>query len=180
MEKEKKIGLTPLNWILCIVGIIFFTLFIVLPPMFRAFVPEDGDIINNNTGNGTNQPTGTSTPVVSKTTICTKTEIDKEEYRIITENNINQIIAYTNESDYDELDVFNSCEQEALNFINTTGLYNNCEIKENKKIITHRITLEDYNEETSPMPFDIKLSNGEITSYLTSLGFSCSEETNNQ
>lgn len=174
MEKEKKVGLTPLNWILCIVGILFFMSFIALPPMFRAFINDDDNI------GGTTPNIPSPTPVVSKTTICTKTEMDKEEYRIITENNINQIIAYTNESDYDELDVFNSCEQEALNFINTTGLYNNCEIKENKKIITHRITLEDYNEETSPMPFDIKLSNGEITSYLTSLGFSCSEETNNQ
>ena len=173
MEKEKKVGLTPLNWILCIVGIIFFMSFIALPPMFRAFINDD------NIG-GTTPNIPSPTPVVSKTTICTKTEIDSEEYRIITEGETNKIIAYTNESDYDELDVFNSCEQEALNFINTTGLYNNCEIKENKKIITHRITLEDYNEETSPMPFDIKLSNGEITSYLTSLGFSCSEETNNQ
>lgn len=174
MEKEKKVGLTPLNWILCIIGILFFMSFIALPPMFRAFISDEENI------GGTTPNIPSPTPVVSKTTICTKTEIDSEEYRIITEGETNKIIAYTNESDYDELDVFNSCEQEALNFINTTGLYNNCEIKEDKKIITHRITLEDYNEETSPMPFDIKLSNGEITSYLTSLGFSCSEETNNQ
>ena len=176
MEKEKKVGLTPLNWILSIAGIIFFTLFIVLPPMFRAFIKEDSGITNNNTGNQTNQ--SSPTPVVTKTTICTKKELDSEEYRIISENDINQIIAYTNESDYDELDVFNSCEEEALNFVNTMGLYNNCEIKENKKIITHRITLKDYKEPTSPLPFNINSTSQEITSYLVSLGFSCSEETN--
>lgn len=174
MEKEKKVGLTPLNWILCIIGILFFMSFIALPPMFRAFISDEENI----GGTTPNNPSSTATPVVTKTTICTKTEIDSEEYRIITEGETNKIIAYTNESDYDELDVFNSCEQEALNFINTTGLYNSCEIKDNKKIITHRITLEDYNEETSPMPFDFKLTNGEITSYLVSLGFSCNEETN--
>ena len=176
MEKEKKVGLTPLNWILCIVGIIFFMSFIALPPMFRAFINDDDNI----GGTTPNIPSPTQKPEVDKTTICTKSETTNEEYRIITEGEATKIIAYTNESVYDPLDIFNSCDQAVQNFVNVTGLYNNCEIKENKKIITHRITLEDYNEETSPMPFDIKLTNGEITSYLTSLGFSCSEETNNQ
>lgn len=176
MKKEKKVGLTPLNWILSIAGIIFFALFIVLPPMFRTFIKSDSGITNNNPSNETNQQTPPM--VVTKTTICTKNELDREEYKIISENDVNQIIAYTNESDYDELDVFNTCEQEVLNFVNAPGLYNNCEIKENKKIITHRITLEDYKETTSPLPFDINSTNQEITSYLVSLGFSCSEGTN--
>ena len=176
MEKEKKVGLTPLNWVLCIIGILFFMSFIALPPMFRAFISDDGNI----GGTTPNNPSPTTTPAVDKTTICTKSAVTNEEYRIITEGETTKIIAYTNESVYDPTDIFNSWEQTAQNFVNVSGLYNNCEIKEDKKIITHRITLEDYKEPTSPMPFDIKLTNGEIVSYLTSIGFNCSETTNEQ
>lgn len=176
MEKEKKVGLTPLNWFLCIIGILFFTTIIVLPPMFRAFIPgtetNDGSSSNEN-----NNAEETPKPVVTKTTICIKNEIDKEEYRIISEDGINKIIAYTNESDYDETDIFNSCEQEADSFITADGLYNDCKIDKDKKILTHRITLKDYKELTSPMPFDLSLTSKEITDYLILNGFSCNDET---
>lgn len=176
MEKEKKVGLTPLNWVLCIAGILFLMTFIVLPPMFRAFIKEENN--NNNSVNNTQPTPNNTSSVTSITTICTKSVLEDEEYRIVTENDVNKIIAYTITSDYLETDILNSCEQEELNFINSTGLYNSCQITEGKKVITHRITLPDYQETTSPLPFDYKSTKDEIVNYLTSNGFSCNQETN--
>ena len=35
-NKKEKIGLTPINWLLSILGIIIFASFIILPPLFRV------------------------------------------------------------------------------------------------------------------------------------------------
>lgn len=41
MKKEKvKIGLTPLNWVLSIAGILLLSCLIILPPVFRVFIKE--------------------------------------------------------------------------------------------------------------------------------------------
>jgi len=171
MEKEKKVGLTTTNWVLCITGIIFFMILIILPPMFRTFIKEEESSgVNNN-------PNNIPPSITSITTICTKSLLEIEEYRIVTENNTNKIIAYTKVSDFLETDI-NTCEQEQANFMTSIGLYNNCEILEGKKIITHRITLPDYQNTTSPLPFDYKQTKEEIVNYLTFNGFSCNQETN--
>lgn len=39
--KNVKVGLTPLNWFLSILGILLFALFIILPPVFRVFLKEE-------------------------------------------------------------------------------------------------------------------------------------------
>lgn len=39
--KNVKVGLTPVNWILSIVGILIFACFIILPPTFRALLKEE-------------------------------------------------------------------------------------------------------------------------------------------
>ena len=41
MKKEEKIGLTPVNWILSIVGILLFASCIILPPVFRAVFKKE-------------------------------------------------------------------------------------------------------------------------------------------
>lgn len=180
MEKGKKVGLSPLNWVLCIAGILFFMSFIALPPMFRAFIPESDNLVNNGSDNNhNNNPIETNKPIVIQTTICTKGETTSEEYQIISEDNKTKLIAYTNESDYNGFDLFSSsCEDESSNFVNVDGLYNGCEIKDNKKIVTHRITLGEYKGGSTIFPFDYKLSSQEIENYLVSIGFSCSKTTN--
>lgn len=39
--KEQKVGLTTMNWILSIIGILFFSCIIILPPVFRQFMKEE-------------------------------------------------------------------------------------------------------------------------------------------
>lgn len=39
--KEQKVGLTSTNWILSILGIVVLSCFIILPPVFRAFLKEE-------------------------------------------------------------------------------------------------------------------------------------------
>ena len=41
MKKEEKIGLTPLNWILSILGIMVLVALIVIPPVFRVVYKEE-------------------------------------------------------------------------------------------------------------------------------------------
>ena len=41
MKKEKKIGLTLVNWILSILGILLFASFIILPPVFRVVFKKE-------------------------------------------------------------------------------------------------------------------------------------------
>ncbi len=43
--KKQKVGLTPTNWILSILGILILSCFVVLPPVFRVFFKEE-ELVN--------------------------------------------------------------------------------------------------------------------------------------
>ena len=47
MDEKKKVGLTSVEWIISIIGIIFLTLVIVLPPVFRVVFKEEIKEPNN-------------------------------------------------------------------------------------------------------------------------------------
>lgn len=85
--KEQKVGLTTINWVLSIFGIIILTSFIVLPPVFRTFLQEEKEII----------PEPQISPIL--TTTCIKDQInydnyiDKEIYTF--KHQDNQILEYS-------------------------------------------------------------------------------------
>ena len=86
---EQKVGLTTMNWVLSILGIIVLTCFIVLPPVFRTFLKEEIEI-----------PEEPTTQLILTTT-CQKEQInyanyvDNEVYTF--KHQDNKIIEYTKE-----------------------------------------------------------------------------------
>jgi len=87
---EEKIGLTPKNWILSILGIIILICFIILPPVFRTYLPEEKEEIEE--------------PVVAPvlTITCLKEQINNEKYidneKYIIKHQDNKILEYTKET----------------------------------------------------------------------------------
>lgn len=173
MDNKQKVGLTPINWILCILGIIFFSLFIILPPMFRAFIDEEQSNIKV-------QENGNQSSTVVNTVVCTKSDTSNEEYIIVEDNRQVKVIAYTKTIEYSGIDGIPNCSEIEENSTAKEGLYNSCEVNDNKKIITTRLTLDDYKDDISPFEFEIGLSKGEIISKLTSTNFVCDEKTSNK
>lgn len=86
---EQKVGLTTINWILSILGIIVLMCFIVLPPVFRTFLQEKPEI-----------PEEPVTQIIL-TTVCRKEQINYENYvdnEIYTfKHQDNKVIEYTKE-----------------------------------------------------------------------------------
>lgn len=171
-EHEQKVGLSKVNWVLSILGILFFSMFIILPPIFRAvFKEEEPDF----------EPPVVET--VEKSISCFKEMEDVEgyqsyQYTIRGINDNLDMVAYTENFKYQTLPEGTSLECEALNsmYSGLDGLYYNCQILESEKITDTRINVSVYQ---GSIPMVLEDYQGEtFESYHTKLvdsGFTCHE-----
>lgn len=174
-KKEQKVGLSVFNWIMCILGIVFFIMVIVLPPIFRVVfkrkVPEVLPPV----------------VIVEKNITCNKEITDLEGIKMYQYNlnsvgdNLN-VVAYTEIFRYNDLmqdlltNLQNECSMANETYKNTEGLYYSCDVVEKEKVIDTRITLSTYQGEV--LPFIENYQNQTLTSYqahLTDMGFTCQE-----
>lgn len=168
MEKEPKVGLSVLEWIICIVGIIVLSSFIVLPPVFRTFVKEKEE-----------EPPVVITPIQTSCSKTVESESITMEYVYFLDGsgeNLN-MISYTSTGTYANipLEAEGTCNVNNLNYQNIEGLYYNCRISENKVITESRVTFPNYQGETLPFMINFKREYSLIISNLTQNGFACNE-----
>lgn len=170
-KEEQKVGLSTMNWILCILGIVFFSSFIILPPIFRVVFKEEAP---------------STPPVVEQTEkafSCFKELEDIEgyksyQYTIRGVNNVLNMVAYTENFKYQALPEGASLECDSLNSMYTgfDGMYYNCQILENEKTTDIRITPSTYQ---GSLPMVLVPYQGEtLTTYhekLVGAGFTCNE-----
>jgi len=170
-KEEQKVGLSTMNIVLSVFGIIFFSMFIILPPIFRLVFKEDAPIIP---------------PVVDPVEVSFSCFMETEDtegyksyqYTIRGLGDLLDTIAYTENFKYQVLPENASWECETLNntYGGLTGMYYNCRILENDKTIDTRITVSTYQ---GSVPMVLENYQGEtLTTYYTKLvnsGFTCNE-----
>lgn len=109
MEEKKKVGLSSIEWILSIMGIILLLLVIVLPPVFRVVFKEEVQEENNNNSNiqenlNTEEKTTIDDTSYTKIT-CTKQEstsnyIETVNVVLAHQNNLLKILTTTSVKTY--------------------------------------------------------------------------------
>lgn len=167
MNENKKIGLTTLNWILSIGGIVLLSLFIILPPVFRGVFKEEVVI-------GEKEPAKEEVPVqnngiddssYSKIT-CVRQKIqadygENNEVILAHENNLLRVYTISSNSTYS----LNTKENESLftdsnlactnnkqSLTNIVGFYYNCGVIDNSVNETVKYDLSIF--EVSHLPTD--------------------------
>lgn len=167
MGNEQKVGLSVINWILCIGGILLLASFIILPPVFRAFVKEK------------EEPPINTEPIQTRCLKTVGTEDIAMDYEYFLDGigETLNMISYTSTGTYqivpDETQA--TCDTNTMNYQNIEGLYYICGIVENKVIIESRVTLPNYQGDNLPFMINFKQNYSAIVSNLTQNGFTCNE-----
>lgn len=169
-KEEQKVGLSTMNWVLSILGIMFFSSFIILPPIFRLVFKEE-EILP---------------PIVEqveRSFSCSREEEGEEgvnsyQYSVQGVNDSLNVVAYTEKNSQilsfgegiSECDTLNSI------YSNSQGMYYLCQEADQNKQVDVRITVSIY--QGSVPTFILSYQNETFTTYRDKLiqsGFACSE-----
>lgn len=165
MSKKKKIGMSGLNWFLSIIGILFFSSLIFLPPLFRAILKDDNPNLN--------KPIHGSQ--ITEITICTKTEGTTDTEYIMNSSNDNlEMLAQTITTHHtEEANILETCNIEASYYQGLSGFHHSCRIDGNDMIVESRVQVLEYQDETIPIPFNVREKASTLKSSLMGSGFQC-------
>ena len=170
MDTEKKSGLNGFEIFFCILGILIFLSFIILPPIFRLVIPIEDEIVED----GAQEPSG---EVVSLETNCNR-QLNNlvEDYIIYSKDNVVEMIAITNTQDYDVIteDVAAQCATRTLEYQNINGLYYACSVLDNQIVTNVRVNTSQFNP-NGPSPITVNYSLGfeSLLQELEQSGFTC-------
>lgn len=169
MEKEPKSGLSILNWILVVGGILLLTSFIVLPPVFRIVFKEEKPPVKEESQ--------------KRKVNCMKTTNEEGidgtyQYFIDVENESINLVSFTKIEKYTQVpeEIINECNTSNQTYASQDGLYYNCQVLENQLTQDARVTRSTYTGPALPFMIDFKQNYSTIKEELTSTGFTCEEE----
>lgn len=172
MNEKKKIGMSGLNWFLSIIGLLFFSSLIFLPPIFRALLKEDDSSLHL-----------PKQEIVKATTICTKVE-GKETTEYIIDSTDDQIdlFAQSISRTYSEkeIEAIENCNKEASLYQGLSGFHHGCRIDEGKIIIESRVQISEYKNEPIPISFNLEEKASVLKTSFLSTGFQCETKQHEQ
>ena len=188
-KKEVKVGLSPINWILSILGILIFASFIILPPVFRVVfkekvkeeIPEEKVIITKMVCTRNNHPVGNHSETnkieitYHKDSLKTYKKHTTEYFKIstsfeeekISKNNL------TTAASLVEGIVYNLSKDDSNLTINIDEEFDLVVFKDDV------VKLPETEEEVKvTCPYKLNDSATGIISALTTEGYTCTEDTN--
>lgn len=199
MEKKEKVGLSRLDWILSISGIILLSMVIVLPPLFRVVFEEKIEVPDEN--NQIVEDTDTTEIKINDDkyvkVMCMK-QVTNPDYienlvvtlahenqslKVLTEDIIYTYLVNTKDGESLYAEAKLACTNITEDFKTVAGFNYSCDVKDDSVQITKKYDLADF-QPTSVVdyqgtviqlvsPFIFDQSTAEITTSLTSQGYTC-------
>lgn len=199
MEKNEKVGLSKLDWILSISGIFLLSMLIVLPPLFRVVFEEKTEIPMENNPivedtdnteikiNDDNYAKVMCMKQVTNTNYIENLVItlahENQSLKVLTEDTIYTYLITTKDGESMYAEAKLACINITDDFKKVTGFNYSCDVKEDSVQITKKYDLANF-KSTSVVdyagvvvqlnsPFIADQSTAEITTSLTSQGYTC-------